>query len=447
MSLASVLIICSGGISLYLVKKENQTAAQAKAIYPQQSGLDYYIQRVLERRKKMVVQEQVVPTAQTRFNASTTTPLELLPKRWFCAGVESSGHTFRHEDESPNNFLEIINHSSITWVDYITDDPSKDLPIVAAQMGFSEAFISNLACCDQLNYSDFDNEMWLTFPAIQIRGTDVKPHPLVMLIRKNLIFTFHVRLIDKRFLRLRRYSETILRKIPMDIKAEDRLTILLLRILEANNDSNFRHLRIIEEFGDDLNRELMDKDVDKAILGPKIYEMKHALIIYLNALWESVDVLQTIRYGDAELLTDDSKLVNMFSAMVDQVKSQIGLSEHMSEVLASGIEATQAIYNNQLTIANNQLTVSNNRLTVLNNRLSKIVAYLTIIGTAILIPNTIATILGNSVWVIGPDFLPAYLALMSVSTIAGSVLMWVWIKKAGLMTHERNLETEKEQTT
>ncbi len=177
-----------------------------------------------------------------------------------------------------------------------------------------------------------------------------------------MVFTIHVRLVDKRFIRLRRYSETILRKIPIDIKPEDRLTILLSRILEANNDSNFRHLRVIEEFGDDLNRDLMDRDAIKPVLGPKIYEMKHALIIYLNALWESVDVLQAIRYGDAELLTDDPKLVNLFAAMVEQVKSQIGLSEHMSEVLASGIEATQAIYNNQLTIANNQLTISNNQI-------------------------------------------------------------------------------------
>lgn len=378
---------------------------------------------------------QTDTSAQTRFSTSPST-LELLPKRWFCTGLESSGKTIKQEAESPTSFMDLLNRSVITWVDYITDDPVNDLPMVATQLGFSETFIASLSSCDQLNYSDFDNEMWLTFPAIQIRGSDVKPYPLVFLIRKNLVVTFHVRLVDKRFLRLRRYSETILRKIPANLKPEDRLTILLSRILEANNDSNFRHLRVIEEFGDELNRDLMDRNVDKSTLGPKIYEMKHALIIYLNALWESVDVLQTIRYGDAELLTDDPKLVNMFAAMVEQVKSQIALSEHMSEVLASGIEATQAIYNNQLTIANNQLTISNNRLTLLNNRLSKIVAYLTIIGTAILIPNTIATMLGNSVWVLGPDFLPAYLALMFGATALGSILMWVWIKKSGLLNHE-----------
>ncbi len=381
-------------------------------------------------------------SSQTRFSVSSqshNSPLELMQKRWFCISLECSGKTFKQEAESPTAFLEIVNQSLVAWVDYITDDPMKDLPAVATQMGFSESFISNLSCCDQLNYQDYDNEMWITFPSVQIRGTEVKSYPLIVLIKKNIVFTVHMRLVDKRFIRLRRYSETILKKIPVDVRAEDKLTLLLSRIVDANNDSNFRHLRVIEEFGDELNRDLMDQQTDKSQLGPKIYRMKHALIIYMNALWESVDVLQAIRYGDAELLTDDPKLVNLFSAMVDQVKSQIGLSEHMSEVLASGIEATQAIYNNQLTTANNQLTISNNQLTVLNNRFAKLAAYLTIVGTALLIPNTIATILGNSVWVYGPDNLLLYLLLMIGATVAGSIFMWFWISKKGLLPEDKEI--------
>lgn len=362
--------------------------------------------------------------------------LEPALKRWFCMSLECSGRTLKKEAESPTSFLEIVDRSLVAWVDYITDAPSNDIQLVAAQMGFSDNFISSLAMCEQLNYQDLDSELWMRFPSVQIRGNDVKAHPFLVLIKKNLVFTLHVRLVDKRFIRLRRYAETILRKIPIDAKQEDKLTLLLSRIIDANNDSNFRHLRVIEEFGDELNRDLMDQNTDKSKLGPKIYEMKHALIIYMNALWESVDVLQTIRYGDAELLTDDQRLVNLFSAMVEQVKNQIGLSEHMSEVLASGIEATQAIYNNQLTIANNQLTISNNQLTILNNRLAKLAAYLAIIGTAVLIPNTIATILGNSVWAYGPQHLGIYLALMLGTTFAGSAFMWYWIKKKGLLPKE-----------
>ncbi len=105
----------------------------------------------------------------------------------------------------------------------------------------------------------------------------------------------------------------------------------------------------------------------------------------------------------------------------------------MSEVLASGIEATQAIYNNQLAVANNQLTVSNNQLTGLNNRFAKLAAYLAIIGTALLIPNTIATLLGNAVWVYGLQHLSPYLFLMIGATMAGSIFMWFWITKKGLL--------------
>jgi magnesium transporter len=388
----------------------------------------------------MTVPDQTDTSTQTSFSASATAqsaPLELMQKRWFCMGIEPSGKTFKHEAESSATLLEIIKNSMVTWVDYITDNPMKDLPAVAAQMGFSESFISNLSCCEQLNYEDFDNEMWMSFPSVQIRGTEVKAHPLLILIKKNMVFTLHMRLVDKRFIRLRRYSEAILKKVPLKAEPEDKLTIILSRIIDANNDSNFRHLRVIEEFGDELNRDLMDQQTDKVQLGPKIYVMKHALIIYMNALWESVDVLQAIRYGDAQLLTDDQKIVNLFSAMVEQVKSQIGLSEHMSEVLASGIEATQTIYNNQLTTANNQLTISNNQLTVLNNRFAKLAAYLTIVGTALLIPNTIATILGNSVWVYGPDNLLLYLVLMIGATLVGSVFMWLWISKKGLLPPDK----------
>ena len=355
---------------------------------------------------------------------------------------DSSGKTCKQEAESPSSFVELINRSVIAWVDYITDDPTKDFPIVAAQLGFSETLVTNVTCNAQLNYQDFDTEMFMRLPSIQIRGNDVKAYPLVFLMKKNLVFTVHMRLVDKRFIRLRRYSEAIIRKIPMDVTPEEKLTILMTRIIDANNDSNFRHLRVIEEFGDELNKDLMDPDTDRTQLAPKIYEMKHALIVYMNALWDSVDVLHAIRNGDAELLTDDEKSLNRVSALVDEVKAQLGLSEHMSEVLASGIEATQAIYNNQLTVANNQLTISNNQLTKMNNRFALLAAYLAVIGTALLIPNTIATVLGNSVWVYGPQDLGIYLVLIIGATVVGGLVMWLWIRRQGFLFKAQECRNE-----
>jgi magnesium transporter len=384
------------------------------------------------------IKEPAGPTLQTTIIPSpNNSSLDLPQKRWFCMSLDSAGKTCKLEAESSQSFLEVINRSVISWVDYITDDAAKDLPMVAAKLGFSENFVSYLSSNSPLNYQDFDTEMFMRIPSIQIRGNDVQAYPLMFLIKKNMVFTMHVRLVDKRFIRLRRYSEAILRRIPNDTKQEDKLTILLSRIIDANNDSNFRHLRAIEEFGDDLNKDLMDQDTDRVKLAPKIYEMKHALIVYMNSLWESADVLHAIRYGDAELLTDNEKVLNRISVLADEVKSQLGLSEHMSEVLASGIEATQAIYNNQLTISNNQLTISNNQLTKLNNRFALLAAYLAVVGTALLIPNTIATMLGNSVWEYGPQDLWWYLFLIVGATLIGSIIMWVWISRQHLLPKDK----------
>ena len=68
----------------------------------------------------------------------------------------------------------------------------------------------------------------------------------------------------------------------------------------------------------------------------------------MNSLWETVDVLHALRYGDAELITDEPRNSGHISVMADEIKGQIGLAEHMSEVLASGLEVMQSIYNNQL---------------------------------------------------------------------------------------------------
>ncbi len=108
--------------------------------------------------------------------------------------------------------------------------------------------------------------------------------------------------------------------------------------------------------------------------------MKHALITYLNTLWASWEVINSLRYGDAEIISDNSKLLQRIGILSDDINRQIALSEHMSEVLASGLEVLQTIYNNQLQM--------------LNNRLAFVATWLAILATAVMVPNTIATVFG-----------------------------------------------------
>jgi magnesium transporter len=161
----------------------------------------------------------------------------------------------------------------------------------------------------------------------------------------------------------------------------------------------------------------MNPETPRNLLGPQIYGMKHALITYLNALWETVDVIHDVRYGDAELLTNDPKLLERVGLLAEDVNRQIGLAEHLSEVLASGLEVLQSIYNNQLQ--------------VLNNRMALIMTYLTVLGTAVLVPNTLATIFSNSAFAMVPTDLFWYVPLLVISTLLATWFTFWWVKRRG----------------
>jgi magnesium transporter len=351
---------------------------------------------------------------QKKIEANQT---EVFQKPWFCVALSSGGTIFKTDAESPADFMDILNESVIAWVDRWTDDFDKDAPFAAAQLGFGEPLITSLTGDSRLTYQDFDTEMGIKLPSIQVRQFEVEPHPLLMLMRRNFVFTVHPRSVDRRFTRIRRYSDIVLKKIPNNVTPGDKLTLLLMRIIDETNQRNFEHLRQIEERGDELNKDLMNSETPRDKLGPEIYDMKHALITYLNALWQTVDVLHDLRYGDAELVTDDQKILYRLSLLAEDVQRQIGLAEHLSEVLASGLEVLQSIYNNQLQ--------------ALNNRMAMVMTYLTIIGTAVLVPNTLATILGNSAFAMGPKDVGWYWALLVGSTVVATALAYWWVKRRG----------------
>ena len=308
---------------------------------------------------------------------------------WFCVAQTTTGEIFRKETENPNEFISVLANAQVGWVDFIANDFEKEAPTAAAKLGFTEELFLPLIKEQLVTYRDLNNEIGMKLPSIQVRDFMVLTYPMVILMRKNFVLTVHPQNVDRRLIRLRRYAETFMKKIPASLATTDKLATVLLRIIDINNESNFRHLREIEETGDSLNRDLVDPNTPRSMLGPKIYEMKHALIEYLDGLWHTMDVIHTLRWGDADLITDDQVLLDRIEAQADATSTQIGLAEHMSEVLSSGLEVMQSIYNNQLQI--------------LNNRLAMVVAYLTIIGTAFLVPNTIATIMSNAAFEMGPE--------------------------------------------
>jgi len=285
--------------------------------------------------------------------------------------------------------------------------------VIATSLKFSLQLVASVLSDRYSAYEDLDTELGLMLPAVRVDKFDVKVYPLLIFVRKNLVLTIHPKGVI-RLQKIYRYADIFMKKIRQDLAWNDRLTILLTRIIDENNEKNFNGLRMIEEEGDELGKYMVDPKAPRAEIGNEIYQMKHALITYLNTLWASWDVINSLRYGDAETITDNQKLLQRIGILGDDINRQIALSEHMSEVLASGLEVLQTIYNNQLTM--------------LNNRLAFIATWLAVLATAGMVPNTLATIFG-----IGRinDLIdwPWILAILIVSTILCTYLIYLVFKR------------------
>ncbi len=70
----------------------------------------------------------------------------------------------------------------------------------------------------------------------------------------------------------------------------------------------------------------------------------------------------------------------------------------------------------------------NNQLQILNNRMSLTMTWLTILGTAVLVPNTLATIFGfvfNLEW----QWVIWTMAIITFATVGSTLLAYWWVKK------------------
>ena len=335
------------------------------------------------------------------------------PPRAVCVAIPHVGKPVRILGNSPTEFISTLQNSTLAWINFTVCDIAKDGAEVATLLGFSASLVPEVIKGYHASFVDGETELGIMVPAVMISKLDLRSYPLVILVRKDLIVTIHSEEVE-RLVQFSRYADVYMRKLPESMPLDDRLTSMLVRILDENNSRNFEYLREIEEQGDDMSELLLNPKTPRMEVGKQIYNLKHALITYLNTLWRTLDVLHNLRYGDAQLVSDNPKMLAQIGLLVEDVNRQISLSEHMSEVLASGLEVLQAIYNNQLQI--------------LNNRMALTITWLTILGTAVLVPNTLATIFG---YVFNLDWrLQLWtLSVMFVATGLATYLAYWWVTR------------------
>jgi magnesium transporter len=329
----------------------------------------------------------------------------------FCITLSPDGRIDRLSERPLEDYLPAINGATIAWIDFSTKDDEKDIEHIAQLAGFTKVPIPKLTHGFYSAYEDYDTELGIMLPSVTVKGEKMDVHPLFILIRDNLVLTVHSEEIN-RLLRFSRYAQPFFKRIAA-ADTPDKITMTLERIIDENNDRNFEYLREIEMHGDAISKSLIEESVAKRKVAHDIYRMKHVLIDYLNVLWSTKDVVDSLRYGDADLITNDEKLLGRIGILSDNIDRHIELSEQMSNVLASGLEVMQSIYNNQLQH--------------LNNRFALVTAYLTVLGTAFLVPNTIATIAGSGIMEGTMAAQWWYVPLLAVSTIVATLVSFLWV--------------------
>jgi magnesium transporter len=338
---------------------------------------------------------------------------EKIQKSAFYVSLSKDGVTTKVESDNVSEIVGLLKEDALEWMDFTVENINEDSFFIATSLKFSLQLVASVLSERYSSYEDLDSELGLMLPAVRVERFDVQVYQLLILFRKNLIITIHPKEVV-RLAKIYRYADIFMKKIRQDLPWMDKLTILLTRIIDENNQKNFNGLRMIEEEGDELGKFMVMPKAPRTEIGNDIYKMKHALITYLNTLWASWDVINSLRYGDAETITDNQKLLQRIGILGDDINRQIALSEHMSEVLASGLEVLQTIYNNQLQM--------------LNNRLAFIATWLAVLATAGLVPNTLATIFG-----IGKinDLIdwPWIITILILSTIICTYMMYLLFKK------------------
>ncbi len=337
---------------------------------------------------------------------------EKTQKNAFYVSLSKDGVTTKAESDDISEIVHLLKEDALEWMDFSVDNINEDSYFIATSLKFSLQLVASVLSSRHSAYEDLDVELGLMVPAVRVEKFEVRVYPLLIFVRKNMVVTIHPKNVI-RLEKIYRYADIFMKKIRQDLPWNDKLTVLLTRIIDENNEKNFNGLRMIEEEGDELGKFMTKPTAPKLELGNDIYEMKHALITYLNTLWASWDVINSLRYGDAEIITDNQKLLQRIGILGDDINRQIALSEHMSEVLASGLEVLQTIYNNQLQM--------------LNNRLAFLATWLAVLGTAVLVPNTIATVFGMQGFTILDWRMEIILILFS--TIFSGWLMYYVMKK------------------
>ena len=320
------------------------------------------------------------------------------------AGIEEQGVPFKKESVELEEAARIVSLGNLTWIEVVVDDIVEETPHILDRLGITMN-PSTLLSGYITEYEDAGDTLGIMVPFIFTGESRTQTSPCLIFMKKDLILTIHDDYGGK-ITKLYNYSTSLMRKLPQSPESwAERQTMLLFRLLDEVSETNFSVLRSIVERAEQVEIDLAGARQVSRDLSLELSNMKRAVLSFLNAVWATHDIVRNLKYGDPDMLSDDDDILEKFEVVLATLDRQIQMAENVLEVISTGITAINTESSNQLT---------------------KLIVWLTVAATAVLVPNTLATIFGipdleiSFTWVI---------PVLILATIISSVITYRWTKQ------------------
>ena len=320
------------------------------------------------------------------------------------AGIEEQGVPFKKESIALDEAAQTISIGNLTWIECVVDDIVTETPKILEKLGIQmdpKVLLSGYVSA----YEDAGDTLGIMLPFIVTGDSRTQTSPVLIFMKKDLIVTIHDDYGGK-ITKLYNYSNSLMRKLPKEPEQwADRQTILLFRLMDEVSETNFSSLRTIVEQAEQLEIDLAGPRQVERDVGFEISNMKRSLLTFLNAVWATHDTVRNVKFGDPDMLTDDDDILEKFEVILGRLDRQIQMAENVMDIISTGITIIQ---------------------TETSNKLTKLIVWLTVAATAVLVPNTVATIFGI------PDLHISWswiAPILVISTVISAIVTYRWTKQ------------------
>ena len=322
------------------------------------------------------------------------------------AGIEEQGVPFKKESITLEDAVAeyVVESGTLTWIECVVDDIVNETPGILEKLKIDmdpSVLLSGYITA----YEDIGDTLGIMLPFIITGDSRTQTTPILIFMKKDLIVTIHDDYGGK-IAKLYNYSNSLMRKLPKESEQwANRQTILLFRLMDEVSETNLSILRTILEQAEQLEIDLSGSRQTDRNVSDELSNMKRSLLTFLGAVWATHDTVRNVKYGDPDMLTDDDDILEKFEVILGRLDRQIQMAENVMEIISTGVTVIQ---------------------TETSNKLTKLIVWLTVAATAVLVPNTIATVLGI------PDLnvsLTWVIPILIISTVISAVVTYRWTKQ------------------